>query len=222
MSKTLKNKKILVTAGPTWVPIDKVRVISNVSSGLTGVTVARMAAKMGSDVTLLLGPVNTTEDREQRTEDRIKIIRFKYFDELQKLVKSELRRKKYDILVHVAAVSDYKPAKAYLKKIKSGNKKLVLELRPTVKIVDQMRRQGKEAFLVMFKLEAGKSARELVDTAYNSLRRAGADMIVANNIDEITEKGHKAYIIDKDKNIIVVRTKKELAKRLLSKIAAKL
>lgn len=221
MSKILKNKKILVTAGPTWVPIDKVRVISNVSSGLTGAAIADYAVRLGAKVTLLLGPA-ASDHRPQTTDYRLKVKRFKYFDELKKLISTELTRKKYDILIHVAAVSDYRPAKAPLKKIKSGKKKLVIELRPTVKIVDRMRQQGKEAFLVMFKLEAGKPVGKLVDTAYESMRRARADMIVANNIDEVTKKGHRAYILDKDKNVTIVKTKEELAKKLLSRIADKL
>lgn len=194
-------------------PIDEVRVISNVSSGLTGITIANKAVKDGAIVTLLLGPVST-----KRTDHRLNIKRFKYFDELKKLSSTELTRRKYDILIHAAAVSDYRPAKEYSKKIKSGKKKLVLELRPTIKIVNRMRRQARGAFLVMFKLEAGKPVKELVDTAYESMRRARADMIVANNIDEITKKGHKAYIIDKDKKIIAVRTKEELAKKLFKAI----
>jgi phosphopantothenoylcysteine decarboxylase/phosphopantothenate--cysteine ligase len=221
MPKSLRGKKILVTAGPTWVPIDAVRVISNVSSGLTGIAIASHAAKMGGTVTLLLGPVGKVTRSPGHQVTSLKIKKFKYFDELQKLVKNELKCKKYDILIHVAAVSDYRPAAISLKKISSGKERLVVALRPTVKIVGQMRKRAKGAFLVIFKLEALQPRRKLIEIAYNSLRRTGADMVVANNIGEVGETRHKAYIIDPDKNVVSVNTKEELAKRLLVLIAKK-
>jgi len=216
MRKALKGKRILITAGPTWVAIDRVRFISNISSGLTGVTIAQCAAKMGADVTLLLGPCPA------KLDSSLKILRFKYFDELNKLITAELTHKKYDILIHAAAVSDYRPVKTDSKKIKSGKKKLVIELKPTIKIIDQMRRQAAGAFLVMFKLEIGKPQRELVEIAYKSLRRAKADLIVANNINEVSGARHKAYIIDSKKKFTAAATKKELAEGLLSEISKRI
>ena len=52
----LKNKKILITAGPTWIPIDKVRVITNIFKGRLGIIIAKEAIKRKAKVTLLLGP----------------------------------------------------------------------------------------------------------------------------------------------------------------------
>jgi phosphopantothenoylcysteine synthetase/decarboxylase len=182
--------------------------------------IARYATKLGANVTMLLGPVSGS--RVQGSGFRIKIKRFKYFDELKKLVKNELTRGKYDILVHAAAVADYMPVRTASKKIKSGQKTLVIKLRPTVKIADQMRRQAKDALLVMFKLESDKFGRELVDTAYKSLLRAKADMIVANNTNEIGRERHRAYIIDKNKRVVGVRTKKELAAKLFKSVSEKI
>ena len=214
MRKALKGKRILVTAGPTWVAIDRVRVISNISSGLTGITIAQCAAKMGANVTLLLGPVSTTCG-SRLAVPTLKVKRFKYFDELKKLITIELAHKKYDILIHAAAVSDYRPVKTDSKKIKSEKKKLVIELKPTVKIIDQIRRQAKAVFLVMFKLEAGEPRNKLIEVAYKRMRRAKADIVVANNINEISGERHKAYIIDGEEKVTVVKTKDELAKKLL-------
>lgn len=218
MHKLLKGKRILVTAGPTWVSIDRVRVISNVSSGFTGIIIANHAAKLGADVTLLLGPVSV--DYRPKTKDhRPKILRFKYFDELQKLITDELRRKKYDIIIHGAAVSDYKPVRIFAGKIKSGKNRFTIYLKPTLKIIDKIRRFSKGAFLVMFKLETKKSKKELVDLAYKAMLRSRADLIVANNIDEVGEKRHRAYIVSCDKKVIQVDTKEKLAKMLLREIA---
>ena len=69
----LKNKNILITAGPTWVPIDRVRVISNIATGKTGILLAKSANKLGAKVTLVLGPVG-----EVGLEKEINVKRF-YF-----------------------------------------------------------------------------------------------------------------------------------------------
>jgi phosphopantothenate-cysteine ligase len=74
----------------------------------------------------------------------------------------------------------------------------------------------------MFKLESDKFGRELVDTAYKSLLRAKADMIVANNTNEIGRERHRAYIIDKNKRVVGVRTKKELAAKLFKSVSEKI
>ena len=57
-SHKLKNKKVLITAGPTWVPIDNVRVISNTATGETGILLSEKLKNLGAKVTLLLGPTN--------------------------------------------------------------------------------------------------------------------------------------------------------------------
>ncbi len=97
MRKRLGNKKVLITAGPTWVPIDAVRVISNTATGRTGIEIARRFARGGAEVTLLLGPVSLVHS-PRSTVHSIKIIRFRYFDELKKLLSGLLKKKKYDII----------------------------------------------------------------------------------------------------------------------------
>lgn len=237
MLKPLRNKKILITAGPTWVPIDRVRVISNVSSGRTGMTIAQYASKAGADVTLLLGPVDAVVSSQlplgpespvrnmssgRGSVGRLKIIRFRYFDELLKLIRQQLKKTKYDIIIHGAAVSDYRPVKTSYSKIKSGKKRLAIHLEPTVKIIDTIRQEAKGAFLVMFKLEAGKPDKELIETAYKKMRFSKADLIVANNIDDISEDKHMAYIIDLGKRAVAVETKRELARALIGKVSKRL
>lgn len=222
MRSLLKDKKVLITAGPTWVPIDSVRVISNISSGLTGITIAQYAARKGANVTVLLGPATFEKSKGKRKKEKLKIIRFKYFDELQKLITQELRRHKYDIIIHAAAVSDYRPAEVFKGKLKSGKKILAVFLRPTVKIIDKIRAYAPSAFLVMFKLEVKKGKRELLEAAYKNMRRSKANLAVANNLEGITENRHGAYIIDSQKNVVAVKTKDELADRLFKIIAKKL
>ena len=88
----LSRKKVLITAGPTWVPVDKVRVIGNLATGETGIQLAEKFAAAGARVTLLLGPVQAC-----CLDKRIRLLRYTFFDELAKVFTGELRSRKYDI-----------------------------------------------------------------------------------------------------------------------------
>ena len=95
----LKKKKILITAGPTWVAIDDVRVISNIATGTTGALIAAQARKLGLEVTLVCGPCEL-----KICEAAVRVKRFTFFDELRALLRNELHRTRYDIIIHSAAV----------------------------------------------------------------------------------------------------------------------
>ena len=127
----LKNKRILITAGPTWVAIDSVRVISNTATGRTGILLAKRLAKLGAKVTLVLGPVG-----QEKFSKRIKIISFRFFDQLKSIILKEISSTKYDAVIHSAAVSDYRPKKNYIRKVMSGKKVWDLILKPTAKIIN--------------------------------------------------------------------------------------
>jgi len=223
MRKILKHKKILVTAGPTWIPIDAIRVLSNISSGVTGTLIARRAAERGAGVTLLLGPGPLEKDRLLRGQGKKpKIIRFKYFNELDKLLKRELQKRKYDIIIHSAAVSDYEPARRIKKKIKSGKPSFKILLKPTAKLIDKIKKYAHNSFLVMFKLETESSKNKLINIAHKNMLRSKADLVVANNLKDIDKNRHKAYIVDSRKRAVGVNTKEELADKLFGIISKKL
>ena len=187
--KKYKQKRILITAGPTWVPIDKVRVISNVASGETGILLAKKFIGLGAKVTLLLGPVENVAK-----SFGFKLVRFRFFDELKDAIFSELKTKKYDIVIHSAAVSDYRPAKIYNRKIPSGIKRLKFELAPTVKIINLIKKIAPAVFLVGFKFEPGAMRKKLLREAKNLIRGANLDLAVANSIEA---KRYSAYILNK-------------------------
>lgn len=212
--KLLKNKKILVTGGPVWVPIDKVRVITNIFGGSLGLKIAIKAADMGGKVVFLLGPskINIPESLPKN----LKIVRFKYFDEILNLIKKNILSG-CDIVIHSAAIPDYAPKKIYKGKIKSGKNQLIINLKPTIKIVDLIKKWNSSVFLVKFKLEVGLSKKELINVAYKSMIFSKADLMVANDIHNIPGK-HKAFIIDNDKKIIECEGKDVIAQKLLYKI----
>ena len=212
--KNLKNKKILVTAGPTWVSIDKVRVITNIFSGRLGLLIAKEAAKKGAKVTLLIGPGPFSFFKSKNKN--LRVLHFKYFDELYSLMKREISSKKYDIVIHSAAVSDYAPVTTYKGKIKSGKENLIIKLKPTIKIVDQIKKWDKKVFLIKFKLEVNVKEKELIERAYESMLASNADLIVANDLKHMKGERQKAFIVDKERKIILCQNKKEIAKKLLN------
>ena len=217
--KLLKNKKILVTGGPVWVPIDRVRVITNIFGGALGFLIAEKAAQMGAEVIFLLGPGKT--EIPKNLPKNLEIKRFKYFEELLELMKKEIKVNKCDIVIHSAAVPDYVPKKIYNGKIKSGNKELTIKLKPTIKIVDLIKIWNPFVFLVKFKLEISLSEKQLINKAHKSMVFSKADLMVANNLDNVYKK-HKAFILDNDKNIIDCNGKKIISQKLLYKISESL
>ena len=208
---TLKNKRILITAGPTWVPIDSVRVISNIASGETGILLAEKLSKEQAKVTLVLGPV------ERRGIDRrIRLVKFRFFEELRARLKKELSSKKYDIVIHSAAVSDFRPEQPVKGKFSSG-KAYELRLIPLAKIVTEIRRRAPEAKLVLFKLESGISDNLLLRRAKAALADANGDLVVANRL----IPRYKAYLLDEKKIYFQAASKEKLAQALVKRLALK-
>lgn len=208
INNNFKNKRILITAGPTWVPIDNVRVISNTATGSTGILLSRKLKQSGAKVTLVLGPV-----ADKDVDDGIKIIRFTFFEELKKIVTKELKKYKYDVVIHSAAVSDYKPERVYSQKIESGIKSLRVILKPTPKIIDLIRRLDSSVFLVGFKYEIGITKKELLKRAGNLNKRLDPGITVANTI---KNNRYEAYIINKQVVFGPFRNKNNMADRLLA------
>src|SRR4051812_46697799 len=152
---SLGGRRILVTAGPTWVRIDAVRHLGNVSSGRTGLEIARALAGRGAEETLLFGPGRAQPTL--RDEHSMAIRLFETFDDLYGLVKTHVGSGRYDAMVHSAAVSDYEPVEVHAGKLSSEAEELVIRLRRTPKIVDEVKNLAPEVFLVKFKLEVGRS-----------------------------------------------------------------
>lgn len=198
-------KKVLITAGPTWVAIDKVRVISNIASGETGILLADKLSGQGVKVTLLLGPGNC-----DYRNSKVKIVRFSFFEELRQALKKELKASQYDFIIHSAAVSDFAPQKPIKGKLKSG-RPYVLRLKALPKISADIRRLAPDAGLVLFKLESGIKDEELIQRARKTLADSQADLIVAN----IIEPRYKAYILDAKKIYSRAGSKQEMVSNLL-------
>ena len=209
MGYSLKNKKILITCGPTWVPIDTVRVVSNISSGELGQRIALDCARAGAKVTLLEGPVTVP-----LLSRSIRILKFRFFDELQKLLNQELH-KDVDAVIHAAAVADYKLKKPVRHKLSSEKKTLRLEFVATLKLVHTIKRFAPKTFLVGFKLEPKISRKSAYGKAQNLFRAADCDVVVAN---QLTAGGYKGFIFDKHNTILASAADRKRMSKVLVRI----
>lgn len=147
-----------MTAGPTIEHIDPIRVITNQSSGKTGISLASELISAGAKVTLIYGP------GEEKPPKGAKIINVLSSKEMHVAVKTELR-KKFDIVIMAAAVSDYVPSVRSKKKIKSSSSSMSIRLEKTPKIIDQIKKYQKDLFLVGFKAETNLTKTQLIKSA---------------------------------------------------------
>ncbi|MDD5476961.1 MAG: phosphopantothenoylcysteine decarboxylase [Candidatus Omnitrophica bacterium] len=184
----MATKKILITAGPSWVAIDKIRVISNIASGETGFILAEKFKKLGAKVTLLLGPGYFCG-----SQTGIKIIRFKYFSQLARLLKNELKKGKYAAVIHAAAVADYTPKKVIRHKVSSHRANWRIDLVPTKKLINDLKNYGKGLFTVGFKFEPDKDDAGLIEKGKKLLKQARLDLVVANSNKNAV---YRAFILD--------------------------
>ncbi len=214
----LAGRRVLVTAGPTWVRLDAVRHLGNVSSGRTGFLIARRAADLGAEVTLLLGPGRVRPE----SGHGLRVVEFETFDELHALVRLHVGSRAYDALVHAAAVSDYRPAEEQPGKLSSDAEELVLRLVRTPKIVDEVRDLDPGLLLVKFKLEVGRTEAELAAIARASRERSRADLVVANDLAGMGGGRHPALLLDAGGNVARVETTEGLADCLLGEITVRL
>jgi phosphopantothenoylcysteine decarboxylase/phosphopantothenate--cysteine ligase len=199
----------LVTSGPTSVKIDDVRVITNRSTGEMGRLIAQAFSAKGASVTLLEGAVTTA-----CLPGKAKIIKFFELSELSEFLKRELRRG-YAIVVHAAAVSDFELTCPFRGKISSG-KTLTLKLKPTRKLIDDIKRLAPDSTLVAFKFEPSISGQTIKSKVAGLMASSGADLVVANRS---MGRSYTAFITRTDHSVSPrVSGKRQLVKVLLREI----
>lgn len=170
--QTLTGKRVLITAGPTYEPIDPVRFIGNHSSGLMGFCLAEAAARKGAQVTLITGPSACTARHRNIQRHDVKTADEMY-QECMQFVDTQ------DIIIMSAAVADYTPAHVAPEKIKKNQSQLSVEL---VKTKDILASVGKikrdNQLLIGFALETENE----VENAKKKLHTKNADLIVLNSL----------------------------------------
>jgi len=216
--KKLKSKKILVTAGPTYEPIDPVRFIGNYSSGKMGYAIAEELASQGAEVVLVSGPTNL-----QISNSRIKKNEIQTAKEMFDVCISEFES--CDAAIMSAAVADFKPSEHFDKKVKRGNGDLKINLEPNKDIAAELGKIKTESqVLVGFALETDnevENAKKKINNknlnfiVLNSLKDQGAGFgYDTNKISIIDNKGEKLNFNLKSKAEVAVDVVNELIKRL--------
>lgn len=172
--KKLAGKKVLVTAGPTYEPIDPVRFIGNHSSGKMGVAIAKELHNRGAEVTLVLGP-----SKIDMAANGIHLIHVNTADEMYRACIDAFPE--VDIAVMAAAVADYTPVKREKEKIKKSSGELQLSFKRTEDILKTLgEKKKKNQLLVGFALETMNERQYALD----KLQSKNADMIVLNSLND--------------------------------------
>ena len=207
--KALAKKKVIVTAGPTYEPIDTVRGITNLSSGKMGYAVAQAAAEAGAEVTLVSGA--TALDAPAGVE-RIDVVTA---GEMHQAVMA--RAKDADIFIAVAAVADYRPSDPKTRKIKRGNGHLSLDLAPNPDILADVAALPKGPFCVGFAAET----EDLMENAQAKRRNKGIPLLAANLANETFGKDTNALTLFDDSGVheLPRAPKIALARELVGHIA---
>jgi len=213
----LRGKRILVTAGSTRAYIDAVRYISNYSSGMLGSLIASECLCRKAEVCFFHGegsltPGTLVEQGKARFEpedlERLKLVSIADIPHLVEIIQNELKTEQYDAVVHSMAVLDYvpDPVQVSKRKEKSDKSRWVIELVPTPKIIDLIKKISPATRLVGFKLEVGLTHQELLNSARKLMERSGADLIVANDLDDAKSPHYKAILLQRMGNADQVST----------------
>ncbi|MFQ5447421.1 MAG: bifunctional phosphopantothenoylcysteine decarboxylase/phosphopantothenate--cysteine ligase CoaBC, partial [Saprospiraceae bacterium] len=215
---TLSGKKALVTAGPTFEPIDPVRFIGNHSSGKMGVAIAEELARRGAAVTLVLGP-----SRLAAIHPAVHTVRVNTAEEMHKAAMEYFPET--DIAVLAAAVADYRPKNRVDRKIKKSTASMTIELAKTPDIAASLGKMKKaRQFIVGFALETNDELKNAGD----KLEKKNFDFIVLNSL---RDKGagfnfdtNKITILRRDNTRIdfELKSKTEVAVDIVDQIAASL
>ncbi|WP_035567000.1 phosphopantothenoylcysteine decarboxylase [Hymenobacter sp. IS2118] len=164
---------VLLTAGPTYEPLDPVRFLGNRSTGKMGYALAEAFAATGAQVTLISGPSALPDPASLH----IRTVRVETAAEM--FAAASAVADEADVWVFAAAVADYRPATVAVDKIKKSGDTLTLELVKNVDIAATLgQRKRPEQFAVGFALE---TTNELAH-AQDKLRRKNFDLIVLNSL----------------------------------------
>ena len=202
--------------GGTYEPIDSVRGITNKSSGKMGLALAREAYIRGADLTLVIANVNV------EIPSVFNVIHVETGKEMNDVILNLIPS--FDIFISAAAVSDFEFSEKYDKKIDSSSS-LFLNLRPTSKIIREIKKINPDIFLVGFKAEFNISTDDIIKCAKKQILDAGTDLVIANDISKkdcnFGSDNNEVLIIDDEVLSVPLASKREIAKIIFDVISKK-
>ena len=216
-SQDLQNKKILITAGPTYEKIDPVRFIGNYSSGKMGIALAEECANRGAEVTLVCGPIASSL-RTNRTD--IKQVDVESAEEMYQACAKHYPSMDAGILC--AAVADFTPYNIADHKIKREGDDMILRLKPTKDIAAELgKTKRKDQLLVGFALETNDETTN----AHLKLAKKNFDFIVLNSLNDAgagfqTDTNKISIITAKNKVDFPLKSKKEVARDIINQLVS--
>jgi len=217
-STHLKNKKILITAGPTREAIDPVRYISNHSSGKMGYAIAEECLKQGAEVFLVSGPVCI-----ELNHPHLKIVKVNSASEMYLACCRFFEE--VDAAVFAAAVADYRPAEIAEQKIKKDELEFTVKL---VKNIDIAYEFGKVKTSKQLSVGFALETNDELKNAINKLNKKNFDMVVLNSMNDTNATfgfdTNKITVIKKDlsRTDYPLKDKKEVAEDIVYEIESSL
>ena len=212
----IRGKKVLISLGGTFEPIDSVRGITNKSSGKMGLALAKQAYVLGADVTLIVANVSV------EISPLFNVIPVETSKQMADAIFDVVRD--FDIFISTAAVSDFEVVQYKNKKIDSESS-LSINLKPTVKIIRQIKKINPDIFLVGFKAEFNITRDEIIYCARKQINNAGTDIVVANDVSNkdchFGSDKNEVLIIDDDVLSVPLASKDEIAKTIMNVISEK-
>ena len=214
IEQDLKNKKVLVTAGPTKEFIDPFRCLTNPSTGKMGIAIANECAKRGAEV-ILVSSIN-----DDSISNKVKKVKIISTNDMFEAVKNNF--KDCDFIIKAAAVSDYTPVQIFDKKVKKQDGNLSIEFKRTqdiLKYVGDNKTDNQK--VIGFAAETNN----LIEYAKEKITKKNLDYIVANDISKkdigFGSEDNEVYIIDKHNNIkkIDKSSKNNIAKAIIDEIS---
>lgn len=196
--KPLEGKRVLITAGATREFIDRVRFISNLSSGLMGFSLARVFRWYGAQVKVIAGFTTAEEPPE------VEIVRVLSAKEMYEKVMD--LKDWADIIVMNSAVADYRPLETYEGKLKK-QERLTLELVKNPDILAELGRLKKDYVLIGFALE---ERQKLQENALKKLQDKNLDVIVANPLESMGSEQYEGIILFKEGKVINLKASNKL------------
>lgn len=209
----LKGKNVVITAGPTYEPIDPVRFIGNHSTGKMGFDIANEAAKRGANVVLITGPTSL-----KAVNSAVNVVNVttanQMYQQCHELFSSA------HIVIGAAAVADYRPKVVADQKIKKNDEEFTIVLEKNPDILASLGAIKTNQFLVGFALETENE----IEYAKSKLKKKNLDLIVLNSLNDqgagFGKPTNKVTFIDKDFTVFPqeLKSKEAVAKDIIDQI----